>query len=351
MAPKKTVAKKEEDGSNSSNKASSGSGGANSNKSAADRVIAVTAAEGYTGSALLELLASDQFKNSYSKLVGLTFGEPKDDVKAILEDAGIETMMVDEIDEKMIKELGVDTLCIIPPANKEKMALVKQILTLGKKAKSVQNVVLVSSAGADYAERDKQPRLREFIDLEVLAMQPKSDPSTGDTGHSPCIVRAGFYMENLLLYSKQAQGEGQLPIPIDPDHKFAPVALGDVALLLATILTSKGPHGLGDEVRGQMIVCTGPQMVAGPELAEAASQALGTKLEFKSITEAQAKKILSSEQGEELDDDSLVREGKTNYVASPPAFKMLTGQDLTLATTFFESYQDSFKRKKRRTTK
>lgn len=360
MAPKKTVAKKEEDGSNSNNKASSGSGGANSNKSAADRVIAVTAAEGYTGSALLELLASDQFKGSYSKLVGLTFGEPKDDVKAILEDAGIETMMVDEIDEKMIKQLGVDTLCLIPPANKEKMALVKQILTLGKKAKSVQNVVLVSSAGADYAERDKQPRLREFIDLEVLAMQPKSDPSTGDTGHSPCIVRAGFYMENLLLYSKQAQGEGQLPIPIDPDHKFAPVALGDVALLLATILTSKGPHGLGDEVRGQMIVCTGPQLVAGPELAEAASQALGTKLEFKSITEAQAKKILSSEQGEELDDAereylleyySLVREGKTNYVASPPAFKMLTGQDLTLATTFFESYQDSFKRKKRRTTK
>lgn len=49
--------------------------------------------------------------------------------------------------------------------------------------------------------------------------------------------------------------------------------------------------------------------------------------------------------------DSLVREGKTNYVASPPAFKMVTGQDLTLATAFFESYQDSFKRKKRRTTK
>jgi hypothetical protein len=32
---------------------------------------------------------------------------------------------------------------------------------------------------------------------------------------------------------------------------------------------------------------------------------LGTKLEFKSITEAQAKKILSSEQGEELDDGAL----------------------------------------------
>lgn len=58
------------------------------------------------------------------------------------------------------------------PTAQEKMALVKQILTLGKKAKSVQNVVLVSSAGADYAERDKQPRLREFIDLEVRTRFP-----------------------------------------------------------------------------------------------------------------------------------------------------------------------------------
>lgn len=32
---------------------------------------------------------------------------------------------------------------------------------------------------------------------------------------------------------------------------------------------------------------------------------MGTKLEFKSITEAQAKKILSSEQGEELDVGTL----------------------------------------------
>jgi hypothetical protein len=43
--------------------------------------------------------------------------------------------------------------------------------------------------------------------------------------------------------------------------------------------------GLGDDVRGQMMVATGPMMVAGPELAQAASQALGTKMEFESISE------------------------------------------------------------------
>jgi hypothetical protein len=65
------------------------------------------------------------------------------------------------------------------------MALVKQILTLGKKAKSVQNVVLVSSAGADYAERDKQPRLREFIDLEVRTLSLQSLGS--ETASAPVV--------------------------------------------------------------------------------------------------------------------------------------------------------------------
>ena len=38
--------------------------------------------------------------------------------------------------------------------------------------------------------------------------------------------RAGFYAENLLLYSEQARNEGLLPLPIGENHKFAPIALG-----------------------------------------------------------------------------------------------------------------------------
>lgn len=44
-------------------------------------------------------------------------------------------------------------------------------------------------------------------------------------------------------------------------HKFAPVALGDIALLAAHVLTSTGEHGLGDQVRGQLMTLTG-KMVA-----------------------------------------------------------------------------------------
>ena len=123
------------------------------------------------------------------------------------------------------------------------MKITRQLIEAAKKAQTVQNLVLLSNAGADYAERNTQPRLREFIDLETLAMQAKGKPSSGDTGYSQCVIRAGFYAENLLLYTKQAPGGGELPIPIGGKHKFAPIALGDVAQLAAFVVTSEGPHG------------------------------------------------------------------------------------------------------------
>ena len=74
-------------------------------------------------------------------------------------------------------------------------------------------------------------------------------------------------------------------MPTGKKGKFAPVALGDIVQLAAHILTGRGEHGLDDRHRGQLIIVTGPAMMAGEELAEAASQALGKDLTYKSITE------------------------------------------------------------------
>lgn len=54
----------------------------------------------------------------------------------------------------------------------EKTKAVKQVLDLAKQVKTVQNLVLLSSAGCDYADAKKQPHLREFIDLEVRGQRP-----------------------------------------------------------------------------------------------------------------------------------------------------------------------------------
>jgi uncharacterized protein YbjT (DUF2867 family) len=86
------------------------------------------------------------------------------------------------------------------------------------------------------------------------------------------------------LYEPQAKS-GEIPLPAGKKGKFAPVALGDVAQLAAIILTGEGEHGLDDLHRGQLIILTGPAMMAGEELAEAASQALGKKMTYKAISE------------------------------------------------------------------
>lgn len=59
----------------------------------------------------------------------------------------------------------------------------------------------------------------------------------------------------------------------------------DVAHVAAHVLGGKGKHGFDDRHRGQMMVVTGPMLCSGDELAEAASQALGQKLQFENISE------------------------------------------------------------------
>jgi uncharacterized protein YbjT (DUF2867 family) len=311
------------------------------------RKVCITAVDGNTGFLVADLILSNRdFSKKVDSVVGLTLF-PDSARAQELKQAGatILPLVPGRVSQmaKSLKNSGCDTICLIPPAHKDKMDISEELVLATKKA-GVPNVVLISSAGCDYADPKKQPRLREFIDLENLVLEAKGDASTA-TGGSPCVIRAGFYAENLLLYAPQAKEEGILPLPIGPNHKFAPVALGDIANIAAHVLTSKGKHGLADKHRGQMMIVTGPMLCAGEELATAASKALGVDLEFENISEREAKRVLkthseidASEQQYLLEYYSLVREGKTNYIATT-AFHDVTGQHPTEPDQFFEMYK------------
>ncbi|KAF4487874.1 Prestalk A differentiation A [Fusarium agapanthi] len=114
-----------------------------------------------------------------------------------------------------------------------------------------------------------------------------------------------------VLYAKP-KSEGVLPLPIGEFHKFAPVALSDVAQVAAHVLTGKGKHG--------------PMLCAGKELAEAASKVLGAELQFEDISH-------------------LVKEGKPNYI-SITAFHDVTGEH---PGNFFKIYEGEMRPKKNAT--
>ena len=86
-----------------------------------------------------------------------------------------------------LKESEADALCIIPPTYKDKFDITMELVAAGKKA-GVPNICLISSTGADMADAKKQPRLREFIDIEQLVMEAKGDAKT-PAGTSPVVVR------------------------------------------------------------------------------------------------------------------------------------------------------------------
>jgi hypothetical protein len=193
------------------------------------RNVCITSVDGQTGFLIAELLLTGKdFAGKIDSLTGLAM-DPSSPKAAELVSLGATVVPHNPGRERdvvaTLKKTGCDTLCLIPPAHPSKFDISVELANAAMKSGTVQNVLLISSVGCDYAERDTQPRLREFIDIESLVLSTKGDAST-KLGHSPCVIRAGFYAENLLLYSQQARNEGILPLPIGEDHKFAPVALG-----------------------------------------------------------------------------------------------------------------------------
>ncbi|CEL05037.1 hypothetical protein ASPCAL06159 [Aspergillus calidoustus] len=327
------------------------------------RKLCITAVDGHTGFLIAELILTDEtFKKKLASVTGLSLNPNADSCKEL---EGLGARIVPHKPGRLrdmvstLKDVGADTMCLIPPAHKDKFDITVELIEAAKKA-NIANVCFISSGGCDLAERDRQPGLRQFIDLEAMFMASKGDPSTS-TGHSPVVVRAGFYAENLLLYSKQAQEEGILPLPVGETHKFAPIALGDIAQVVAHVLTGHGRHGFSDKHRGQLMVLTGPMLATGDELATAASQAAGQDLKFENVSEAEAKRVLRAQSDSDeseiqylLEYYSLVREGKTNYI-STTAFHDVTGGHPQEPPDFFKVYYESFQHKpshkKRKTSK
>ncbi|BDD56646.1 hypothetical protein MAP00_002076 [Monascus purpureus] len=317
------------------------------------RNVCITSVDGNTGFVVAELLLSDEnFSKEIGTVTGLALNPDSEKCKDLVQ-LGAKTIAhqpgdVDSL-AAAIKDTKADAICIIPPAHGDKVNITTELIEATKKA-NVPNAIFLSSAGCDLAERDKQPRLREFIDLEAKFLEAKGDPST-QAGYSPVVIRAGFYAENLLLYSPQAKEKGVLPIPVGQNHKFPPVALGDVALLAGHILSAKGPHGFSDKHRGQLITLTGPMLLSGEEIARAASEALGTQIKFQDISEQEARKVLRRKTSNDdseiqylLEYYSLVREGKTNYV-STTSFHDVTGDRPQEPPDFFKVYEDEFRPK------
>jgi hypothetical protein len=155
------------------------------------RKLCITAVDGHTGFLIAELILTDEtFKKKLASVTGLSLNPNADSCKEL---EGLGARIVPHKPGRLrdmvatLKDVGADTMCLIPPAHKDKFDITVELIEAAKKA-NITNVCFISSGGCDLAERDKQPALRRFIDLEAMFMASKGDPSTS-TGHSPVVVR------------------------------------------------------------------------------------------------------------------------------------------------------------------
>lgn len=164
------------------------------NKVNMPRNICVTAADGNTGFSIVELLLGELFSDKLDSVVALVL-DPSSDRAKQAEDLGAKVVPHKPGRErdtvKALKDTGCDTLCLIPPAHKDKRDITIELINAAKKA-NVPNVCLISSAGCDYADPQKQPRLREFIEFETMMLTLKGDTDV-ETGHSPCVIRCVLF--------------------------------------------------------------------------------------------------------------------------------------------------------------
>jgi hypothetical protein len=155
------------------------------------RNVCITSVEGNTGYLIAELLLTDE---NFSKEIGTVYGLALNpDAQRCKDLQSLGATIIPHRPGRLknvaadIRNTGADTMCLIPPAVRDKIDITAEMIEATKRA-NVPNVVFLSAAGCDLAERDKQPHLRKFINLESLFMSTKGDPSSM-TGHSPVVIR------------------------------------------------------------------------------------------------------------------------------------------------------------------
>jgi nucleoside-diphosphate-sugar epimerase len=168
------------------------------------RTVCVTSVDGHTGFLVAELLLTNEtFKSNIKSVTGLTLHPHAEKCKELAK-LGVKIVPHEpgrlKHTVQTLQQVGAEALCLIPPAHKDKFDITMEMIEAAKQA-NIANVCFVSSAGCDLAERDKQPHLRSFIDLEAAFMASKGDSSTS-TGHSPVVVRypPPFLMSNFLKW-------------------------------------------------------------------------------------------------------------------------------------------------------
>lgn len=282
--------------------------------------IFITSAAGQTGIAVIANLAQQK---DIEILAGIRPSKKEEHEKRLSE-FNVKCVAVDTHDTKaLVKSFqNVDDLLIIPSTEADKVAQGMNCIAAAKEA-NVKFVLLLSMVKAEEKQYLFAYQFRELE--EALA-------KSGIQNY--CIIRSGFYAQNLLLYKKQLK-EGTLPLPFKTG-KFAPIDVEGIGECCAKILLNCKEHF------GKTYEITGSESVDGTTLASLLSKGLGRDIRYKDIELKEAKKLLldqnvpAHEIQEFLEFYEVVQDGGMDFVS--PDCKNICGHSCASIVDFAKAH-------------
>jgi len=316
--------------------------------------IFITSADHFVGHHVARTLASDKFKQHFERIsAGGMDEKAMEDLKRM----GIHTSTYKLEDRGSMERCfkGHDVVYIIPAHEENRVEGARNMIDACKNS-GVKNILLKSVVKADEAQ---QGSLKEYCEIEQYLQKSNVEHR--------CVMRVGIFMQTFLVYTRQVQQSGELPVATG-EGKFAPIDLKDMARFVACLLSGKHrrdgddededdnavagnmgmPYTLPDEHHGKCYCLTGPEALTGEQIVQRASQAIGAQLKSRQVDRRETEKIIreSGQMKEKemhllLDMYEMVKQNKYNEVTRD--FEKVVGKKPRKVEEFFSEHSKDFK--------
>lgn len=182
---------------------------------------------------------------------------------------------------------------------------------------------------ADVVRLAQEAGVRHIVDLsgdESTEWQPIARAVEG-SGLAWTHLYAGEFVENTTVWADQVRTAGEVREPY-PDAANAPVAMGDIARVAATVL-------LGEGHEGRVHTLTGPETMTRAERARRLGDVLGRPVRFTQVSLDEATSVLEPAMGEYA---RWYLEGFAEMVDSPQAATATIAEVTGAPATTFEQW-------------
>lgn len=177
-------------------------------------------------------------------------------------------------------------------------------LTLDPVLKGVDKVFLVTSPDprvgilhGNLIESAKRAGVKQIVRLssvQAVANSPSQflkwhgevDERLSRSGLSYVILRAHYFMQNLLMMRGTIQSEGKMYVPMK-EAKLSTIDARDIAASAAAVLTSEGHSG-------RIYELTGPEALSFGKMAEKLGAAIGRPVQYVDVPPDAAREALAA---------------------------------------------------------